>query len=86
MNTFDFEDDIRAKFIDVPQPPRPKQITLYRMGCFQRRFWRLFSQQQHRGKNYLEARRIAHAKLAPELRGLSEENRQRVLTSIELSE
>jgi hypothetical protein len=64
----------------------PLPLTLYQIEHRVRRFWRLFLEQQHRGKNYVEARRIAHMKQAPELRRLSDKDRESVLNAIELSE
>lgn len=79
-----FEKDIRNKFIDCP--PRPEKLTLWQIENYCRRFWKLHTEQMHRGKDKIESRRIAHAKLAPDLRLLNERDKQAVLTSIELSE
>lgn len=63
-----------------------RDLTLYEIANKERRYWQFYREQMHRGKDTLECRRIAHAKLAPELAGLSEKNKQRILTAIELSE
>lgn len=61
-------------------------LTLIAIEHKVRRFWAFFSEQQGRGKSYQSAMRIAHQKLAPELKPLSVEDRQSILRAIELSE
>jgi hypothetical protein len=61
-------------------------LTLYQIAECERRFWRQYRTQRKRGRGHVSALRVAHAKLAPELGLLSEENRQSVLRSIELSQ
>jgi len=61
-------------------------LNLYQIQARVRRFWELFAEQQHRGRGYDQARRIAALKQAPELRPLSPKDRESVLTAIELSE
>lgn len=62
------------------------RLDLYAINARAERFWKLFDEQQARGHSYIPAMRIAHAKMAPELRPLHPDDLRSVHAAIVLSE
>ena len=65
---------------------KTQQQPLAVIHGWDRRYWQLYREQVRRGRDAVEAKRVAHLKLGKEIQTLSDVDRANIMRAIRMSE